>query len=244
LVELVQGHARQRPGRYCSFGFWPFCRLGAKMRVGVGSGGRAKQGNERSGVPHRLFRMADRLGFRHCLARRRECGPPSNTPRKFFLVISCETSSLLGPISLFQDFFHYESINGVNGPFLTLVPVSFRAASSPTGPGAPLRSRRTVCLERLHEVAARIRQPAQYEPQGRPWDNAACESFLKTLKYEEVYRSQYRDLADAHSQIRRFLEQVYNRRRLHSALGYLPPAEFERHRLAHRPAPTTTERSL
>jgi len=79
---------------------------------------------------------------------------------------------------------------------------------------------------------------------GNPWDNAACESFMKTLKYEEVYRSEYRDLADAFSRIRRFLEQVYNRKRLHSALGYLPPAEFERHRLARRSGRGTTERSL
>ena len=78
---------------------------------------------------------------------------------------------------------------------------------------------------------------------GNPWDNAACESFMKTLKYEEVYRSEYRDLADAYSRIRRFLEQVYNRKRLHSALGYLPPAEFERQRLACRSARSTTERS-
>jgi transposase InsO family protein len=61
-----------------------------------------------------------------------------------------------------------------------------------------------------------------------PWDNAACESFLKTLKYEEVYRTEYRDLAEAHASIRVFLEKVYNQERLHSALGYLPPAEFER----------------
>jgi putative transposase len=60
-----------------------------------------------------------------------------------------------------------------------------------------------------------------------PWDNAACESFMKTLKYEEVHRSEYRDLADAKSAIHEFLEKVYNRKRLHSALGYLPPAEFE-----------------
>ena len=62
---------------------------------------------------------------------------------------------------------------------------------------------------------------------GKPWDNAACESFMKTLKYEEVYRSEYRDLADAYAQIGEFLECVYNQHRLHSALGYVPPAEFE-----------------
>jgi putative transposase len=64
--------------------------------------------------------------------------------------------------------------------------------------------------------------------QANPWDNAACESFLKTLKYEEVYRTEYRDLADARAGIGVFLEKVYNQKRLHSALGYLPPAEFER----------------
>ena len=61
-----------------------------------------------------------------------------------------------------------------------------------------------------------------------PWDNAACESFIKTLKYEEVLRNEYRDLAEARAAIREFLEKIYNHTRLHSALGYLPPAEFER----------------
>lgn len=65
-----------------------------------------------------------------------------------------------------------------------------------------------------------------------PWDNAACESFMKTLKSEEVYRIEYRDLAHARSRLRAFLETVYNRQRLHSALGYLPPVEFE-HSLRH-----------
>ena len=62
---------------------------------------------------------------------------------------------------------------------------------------------------------------------GNPWDNAACESFMKTLKYEEVYRTEYRDLDDAYTQIGEFLEGVYNQQRLHSALGYVPPVEFE-----------------
>jgi len=61
-----------------------------------------------------------------------------------------------------------------------------------------------------------------------PWDNAACESFMKTLKSEEVHRTEYRDLSDARARVGQFLESVYNRRRLHSALAYRSPAEFER----------------
>ena len=62
---------------------------------------------------------------------------------------------------------------------------------------------------------------------GNPWDNAACESFMKTLKYEEVLRNEYRDLTEARASILAFIERVYNQKRLHSALGYVPPAEFE-----------------
>jgi putative transposase len=63
---------------------------------------------------------------------------------------------------------------------------------------------------------------------GNPYDNAACESFMKTLKYEEVYRQEYRDMAEALASIGEFLDLVYNQKRLHSALDYRPPAEFER----------------
>ena len=60
-----------------------------------------------------------------------------------------------------------------------------------------------------------------------PWDNAKCESFMKTLKHEQVHRVEYRNLAAARRGIGTFLEKTYNTKRLHSALGYRPPAEFD-----------------
>jgi len=60
-----------------------------------------------------------------------------------------------------------------------------------------------------------------------PFDNAQAESFFKTLKHEEVNLSEYRNFQEAAASIGSFIEQVYNQERLHSALGYLPPAEFE-----------------
>ena len=62
---------------------------------------------------------------------------------------------------------------------------------------------------------------------GNPYDNAQAESFMKTLKCEEVYLRHYRTLEEARQSIGYFLEQVYNEKRLHSALDYRPPAEFE-----------------
>ena len=62
---------------------------------------------------------------------------------------------------------------------------------------------------------------------GNPYDNAKAESFMKTLKCEEVYLNTYRDREQARASIAHFIEEVYNRKRLHSALGYLPPASFE-----------------
>jgi transposase InsO family protein len=78
----------------------------------------------------------------------------------------------------------------------------------------------TQMLQQHHAVISMSRK-------GNPFDNAACESFMKTLKQEEVYRNEYRDFQDACAQIGEFLERVYNQKRLHSALGYIPPAEFE-----------------
>lgn len=62
---------------------------------------------------------------------------------------------------------------------------------------------------------------------GNVFDNAMAESFIKTLKYEEVYRMEYRNLAEAKASMKEFLEKIYNQKRLHSALGYRPPREFE-----------------
>jgi transposase InsO family protein len=60
-----------------------------------------------------------------------------------------------------------------------------------------------------------------------PYDNAQAESFIKTLKYEEVYRTEYHNLQEAKASMGEFLEKIYNQERLHSALGYRPPLEFE-----------------
>jgi putative transposase len=62
---------------------------------------------------------------------------------------------------------------------------------------------------------------------GNPYDNAKAESFMKTLKQEEIHGHDYRDIDDARQRIGAFIEQVYNRQRLHSALDYRPPAQFE-----------------
>jgi putative transposase len=69
---------------------------------------------------------------------------------------------------------------------------------------------------------------------GNPYDNARAESFMKTLKYEEVYLQKYRDREEAHASIKHFIEDVYNRKRLHSSLGYVPPAAFEEKEAAAR----------
>jgi len=78
-------------------------------------------------------------------------------------------------------------------------------------------------VNRLQEAGARISMSAK----GAPRENAKAESFFKTLKAEEVYLQEYQSFDEARREITRFIEDVYNQKRLHSALGYCPPVEFE-----------------
>jgi putative transposase len=68
--------------------------------------------------------------------------------------------------------------------------------------------------------------PSMSRP-GNPYDNASCESFLKTLKREEIHVNDYQDLRHLYANVEAFIEHYYNRRRLHSALGYRAPEDFE-----------------
>lgn len=78
-----------------------------------------------------------------------------------------------------------------------------------------------VELLQQHQIISSMSRPAN------PYDNASCESFMKTLKREEIYANNYRDLEHLRTNIEMFIDQYYNRCRLHSALGYVTPEEFE-----------------
>jgi putative transposase len=78
----------------------------------------------------------------------------------------------------------------------------------------------SMLLEKHHMLASMSR-PAN------PYDNALCESFMRTLKREEINASSYRDLEDLRANIAVFIDEYYNQKRLHSALGYLSPRDFE-----------------
>jgi transposase InsO family protein len=83
-----------------------------------------------------------------------------------------------------------------------------------------------ACREYVGLLASHGMLPSMSRP-ANPYDNASCESFMRTLKREEIYANTYRDMEDLRAHIEEFIERYYNRIRLHSALGYLPPEEFE-----------------
>jgi putative transposase len=97
--------------------------------------------------------------------------------------------------------------------------------------GIPYAATEYASLLAQHAITASMSRPAN------PYDNAQCESFIRTLKQEEIYCHGYRDWEDLQAHLREFIEEYYNRCRLHSALGYRTPMEFE---AAESGAPSTT----
>ena len=83
------------------------------------------------------------------------------------------------------------------------------------------RAEYIALLEKYHLI------PSMSRP-ANPYDNASCESFIKTLKREEIYAHKYENLEQLRTNIEEFIDEYYNRQRLHSALGYRSPEEFER----------------
>jgi putative transposase len=94
----------------------------------------------------------------------------------------------------------------------------------------------TAYVERLQKLNVTLSMAAI----GEPRENGYAERLMRTIKEEEVDLSEYHDFADAHRQITRFLDDVYNVKRIHSALGYLTPREFEEQWRAERSTATTT----
>ena len=87
--------------------------------------------------------------------------------------------------------------------------------------GVQYASAEYVDILRKHEMLPSMSRP------GNPYDNASCESFIKTLKREEIYAHEYEDLEDLRHHVEEFIERYYNQNRLHSKLGYRSPDEFE-----------------
>ncbi len=97
--------------------------------------------------------------------------------------------------------------------------------------GVQYACRDYVALLEKHHMLASMSRP------GNPFDNARCESFMRTLKREEIYANAYRDLEHLRANVEEFIARYYNRKRLHSALGYRSPEEFEQALRQQNPEP-------
>jgi transposase InsO family protein len=112
---------------------------------------------------------------------------------------------------------------------LTLSALQMALASRQVHPGLMHHSDKGKQYAAAEYVSLLIKHQIQISMSrtGNPYDNAKAERFMRTVKYEEVYLSDYQTLTEARASISHFIEEVYNRKRLHSALGYRPPVEFE-----------------
>jgi len=130
---------------------------------------------------------------------------------------------------------------------LAIAALTMALAARPPAPGSLIhhsdRGVQYACGEYTALLAVYDIQPSMSRI-GNPYDNAKAESFMKTLKQEEVDGRSYRDANQARQMIGSFIEEVYNRQRLHSALAYQSPAEFEANLHSKEGAMTTASRSL
>jgi transposase InsO family protein len=112
---------------------------------------------------------------------------------------------------------------------ITLAALQLAIAARHPPPGLVHHSDRGIqyaCSDYVAALQAGGIVPSMSRP-ANPYDNAFCESFMKTLKQEEIYCNQYRDLQELSEHLEEFIDTYYNRQRLHSALGYRTPEEFE-----------------